>query len=117
FEFKSNRLVAGNNGFFSYLDPFGKKPYAYFSSYKGNNGYSPYGTSDCASLGVSPYYERTSPLTYLRPSGFQIISAGSDTIFGPGGGPWGRVAPASPATGAGSDDFANFASLRLGAGQ
>jgi general secretion pathway protein G len=45
FEFKSNRLTQWPNtapGFPSYLDGYGKTPYAYFSSYKSANGYNRY---------------------------------------------------------------------------
>ena len=45
FEFKSNRLVQWPNTapyFPSYLDGYGKIPYAYFSSYKTSNGYNRY---------------------------------------------------------------------------
>jgi type II secretory pathway pseudopilin PulG len=45
FDFKSNRLVQWPNTaplFPSYLDGYGKTPYAYFSSYKGANGYNRY---------------------------------------------------------------------------
>jgi prepilin-type N-terminal cleavage/methylation domain-containing protein len=133
FEFKSDRLIVRNNGFFSYVDPFGKgQPYAYFSSYKVMNGYNPYdvngnlvpptangvpvpGTflSDCASLGVQPYYKGTTGQGYYKPEGWQIICAGADGQFGAGG-LWNSGVVA---TGPGSDDFANFASARLGAGE
>jgi type II secretory pathway pseudopilin PulG len=122
FEFKSNRLVSqsqwafntqgGNtllmSDFYSYLDGYGKFPYAYFSSYKTANGYNRYfsmvqtapwaitGISDCQSLGVWPYaqsgvYPAAQPLTmpspvYLNSQTFQLISAGKRTElgFGPG---------------------------------
>ena len=71
-------------------------PYAYFSAYQTRNGYNRYGTSDCASLGVSPYAQSASaprnppsngsPVTtqYYNPSGYQIISSGTDGTFGQG---------------------------------
>ncbi len=114
FEFKSNRLVVGTGGFFNYTDAFGKKPYAYFSAGKVDNGYNRYGTSDCATLGVSPYFQSTSAsgTIFYNPRGFQIISAGADGNFGPGG----LVDPAVGATDAPSkDNFTNFSRLRLGA--
>src|SRR5438105_4459841 len=57
FEFDSSRLVP-SNGFYSYLDSYRQRPYAYFSSGKSRNDYNRYfGTyhnSDCASLLVIP---------------------------------------------------------------
>jgi prepilin-type N-terminal cleavage/methylation domain-containing protein len=134
YEFKSNRLVRlHGNRFFSYLDNYGRgdgngnllnatppyKPFAYFSSSKAGNDYTRYGdgpTSDCALLGVSPYREPgTNPVIFHNREGFQIISAGPDRLFGPGG-VW------SPSTAggipqAGRDDQANFYDRRLGASQ
>jgi len=113
-EFKANRLRREANGFFSYLDPWKKQPYAFFSSYKGSNGYSRYGSSDCASLGVSPYsINGTNPTRFFNSDGYQLISAGPDGLFGPGGG----IDPAAGVTtGNGRDDFSNFHSRRLSAG-
>ena len=56
---------------------------------------------------------------YWNPRSFQIISAGPDKAFGPGGIPdvngvpalWG---PGNPAVGAGEDDLSNFHDARLG---
>jgi prepilin-type N-terminal cleavage/methylation domain-containing protein len=111
FQFESKRLVMGANGFYSYNDPYGT-PYAYFSSYKLANGYNRYGTSDCANLGVSPYVQSTTPtVTFYNPKSFQIISAGKDKTFGPGG-LWGPNNP--PTTTAGADDMSNFSSGLLG---
>jgi type II secretory pathway pseudopilin PulG len=111
FDFKSNRLVslsqwifnqggnpAGFSDFYAYLDGYGKTPYAYFSSYKGANGYNRYytllGVSDCQSLGVWPYAQsgvypgpatQTLPTpVYLNSQSFQIISAGKNSAFGSG---------------------------------
>jgi prepilin-type N-terminal cleavage/methylation domain-containing protein len=113
YEFKSSRLVPCNSAptFYKYLDPYSSgntgQPYAYFTVY--SNG--TYG-SDCPNLGVNPYM---SGLTYLNPNGFQIISAGKNRLFGPGG-QW------NPTTGyggggPGADDLANFSSTFLGAPQ
>jgi hypothetical protein len=90
-EFTAERLVQiHGNRFYSYLDGYRKKPYAYFSSYGKRNGYNRYFSldrkSDCASLGVWPYAESVegdSP-QYANPARFQIISAGADGKFGPG---------------------------------
>jgi prepilin-type N-terminal cleavage/methylation domain-containing protein len=92
FDFESSRLVQiHGNAFYSYLDTYGQKPYAYFSSYTSPNGYNRYfgtlGISDCSTLGVWPYAEfvsATQPPRYLYPNKFQIISAGSDAKFGAG---------------------------------
>jgi len=70
FPFITSRLMIGNNQFYSYADPFSKNtPYAYFSAYRGANGYSPYATaaypvSDCnvpggATFPLTPTFTRT----------------------------------------------------------
>lgn len=114
FDFKSSRLWAfRGNSFFSYTDAYRKLPlptlplgapeqpqvYAYFSSYNRPNGYSPYGTSDCPGLRLSPLTTATELFPYasgqdasgnrqyLNPNTFQIISAGADGSFGPGSNP------------------------------
>ncbi len=112
FEFQTGRLVrqvgARLSPFFSYLDAYGSsdgngasigesKPFAYFSSYKSQNGYNRYvdpklPLSDCQTLGIWPYAEvmsppsATTPLAprYVKPNSFQIISAGANRRFGPG---------------------------------
>jgi len=118
FEFKSGRLVRSKNNFLVYRDAFSNEanpsqPYAYFSSSKSGNDYNRWGTSDCASLGVSPY---TLPggTSFINPNGFQIISAGPDRKFGPGGA-WdpSKGNPAEPT----KDDLANFSRAKLGAPQ
>jgi prepilin-type N-terminal cleavage/methylation domain-containing protein len=110
FEFKPGRLRrdpdAGN--FLVYLDPWREQPYAYFSATKAGNDYTP----DCPSLGVAPYFARGGQ--FLNPNGCQIISAGPDRRFGPGG-LW------NPATGGGgpngADDISNFSRGALGGPQ
>jgi prepilin-type N-terminal cleavage/methylation domain-containing protein len=110
FEFKARRLirdinppVAGTgsgNGFYYYLDPYGKGPFAYFSSGRNGNDYCDAGNTlltrltDCPSLnnGISsqflyPYCSSISataspPVQFVNPNGFQIISAGKDGLFG-----------------------------------
>jgi hypothetical protein len=127
YEFDSNRLVdLHHNGFYSYLDGHLGKPYAYFSSYRKQNGYNRYFSldrkSDCASLGVWPYAESIEGETprYLMPSKFQIISAGADGRFGPGTDltaespfTW-TPATAEQTPDPGKDDQSNFHSKRLG---
>ena len=95
FDFKSARLLSANapfafgtNAFFVYLDPYRKagdplaKPFVYFSTTNAPNNYSPYGSSDCPSLGIAPYQ---SAAGFVNPSGFQIVSAGENGKFGIGG--------------------------------
>jgi hypothetical protein len=124
FEFPSSQLflrsnAGGQAGFYSFGDQYKKSPqnpYAYFSNYGTREGYNRYGTtlalSDCTSLGLQPYFKgsATQPL-YENPSGFQIICAGADGKFGPGGF-WTGTAPAT-----GADDQSNFTNgSLLGAG-
>jgi prepilin-type N-terminal cleavage/methylation domain-containing protein len=142
--FQSSRLLVRNPSgaalftFYSYTDPYdrpasatvpAKQVYAYFSSYKGQNGYNRYGTSDCLSLGVSPYMEGAS--RFYNPNGFQIVCAGLDGVFGRGSLPAfnGGTAAIWTPTGAstspailvvngtqptGSDDMANFYDSLMG---
>lgn len=105
FDFKAARLLRNYGG---YLDVYNQKPYAYFSTTGVVNSY---GATDCMALGVQPYY--SSPGNYLKPDSFQIISAGADKQFGPGG----LYDPAAIAKGPGNDDMANFASGQLGSGK
>jgi prepilin-type N-terminal cleavage/methylation domain-containing protein len=110
-DFDAGRCVTlgTNTGFYSYLDAHAannqlKKPFAYFSSYKRANGYSPFGSSDNASLGVSPYIESSTPtVKYYAPDTYQIISAGANGVFGPGG-VW---TPGNNSV-QGKDDISNF---------
>jgi prepilin-type N-terminal cleavage/methylation domain-containing protein len=128
FEFKTNRLVdpgrATSPGYRVYIDAYGKLPFAYLSSYKTRNGYNRYYSattpqSDCASLGVYPYCDRAFTdangnlvpgVQYYNPETFQIISAGYDKKFGPGGA-W---APGAAISVNERDDMANFYENVLG---
>ncbi len=74
-----------------YLDRYGSNFYAYLSAYKSQNGYNPYGVSDCTLLGVDPYFDQynfvaspptITPTRFLKPNDFQIICAGPDGKFG-----------------------------------
>jgi prepilin-type N-terminal cleavage/methylation domain-containing protein len=104
------------NGFASYLDAYEKAPFAYFASYKKANGYGRYGGSDCPSLtanavdatgkpiivSIAPYvslfaldtntnsptYNTYIPFKYQNSDTFQIVSAGRNGLFGPGGSYW-----------------------------
>jgi hypothetical protein len=88
YQFDPTRLsLSSTNGFFSYLDPYAKgttgQPYAFFGTGTNANSYN--STSDCPSLGISPYYQGTQ---YFNPKTWQIISAGPDRNFGAGGALW-----------------------------
>jgi prepilin-type N-terminal cleavage/methylation domain-containing protein len=108
FKFVQKRLVKGANGFYSYNDPYGV-PYAYFSAYLGvGTSYNRYGSSDCSNLNVSPYSTATGK--YYNEKSFQIISAGPDQAFGPGG-KWTPGAVSGPT----ADDMSNFSETVLGA--
>jgi prepilin-type N-terminal cleavage/methylation domain-containing protein len=135
-QFESSRLVRNPaTGFFAYLDAWtssnGAQPYAYFSAYGVNNGYTnSWGllngaASDCPSLGFTfnpllavtggAYYQAAGTLkNYNNPRTHQIISAGQDQMFGAGGA-WVAAAGTmqSPAE---KDNQTNFARLVLGAG-
>jgi hypothetical protein len=92
-----------------YLDGWGTA-YAFFSSGPRGNDYN-ITSSDCQTLtgGTLPYFTGTvaSP-QFLNPNSFQIISAGPNKAFSPGG-PW------NPTTGTpGSDDMSNFSKGKLG---
>jgi prepilin-type N-terminal cleavage/methylation domain-containing protein len=98
FEFPAARLMsntnpAGQNGFPSFSDPF-KVPYAYFSTNGVKNGYN---AGDCTTLmntifpassatATSPNFipYRDTGTSFFRPTGFQIVSAGYDNVFGIG---------------------------------
>jgi hypothetical protein len=115
-DFESSRCeLLGGSPFPSYLDSHsassGKKvPFAYFSSYKRTNGYS---LTDNVSLGVAPYQESGAPLVkYVNPSSYQLISAGADGQFGPGG-----LWTPSSVPPQGRDDIANFSDRNLGVSQ
>src|SRR5262249_40418881 len=99
----------------SFVDYYGKLPYLYFSSGKaGNdssNGATAAPTEDPNTyMAVSPY--QLAATKYAQPNGFQIVCAGRDNIFGPGGLSWsgggGQLTPG------GKDDIANFSATKLG---
>jgi prepilin-type N-terminal cleavage/methylation domain-containing protein len=109
----SSNISVANSSYFSYLDPWGVNPYAYFSAYKKVNGYNRYlpyynslnpavNTSDCTTLTIEdrmtlsvgtgavwPYAQSVPGVanllpTYLNKDTYQIISAGPDKVFGQG---------------------------------
>jgi hypothetical protein len=124
FGFQSNRLriVGGRSArAFSYLDPYSNDvPYLYFAAAPTGNSYTP----DCSAVtnnkGVSsgpvlPYFNSTNPIGFINPTSYQIICAGKDGVFGPGG----QWTPATartvyPPGTAGSDDLSNFHPRPLG---
>jgi len=107
------------------VDPYGM-PYAYFATIGGKNGLycapetgvaitrnpaipQSYTTNFGPPLGsytVTPYISNGS---YLNANSFQIISAGKDMFFGPGG-------TQIPTVTVGADDQANFSKTLLGGG-
>jgi prepilin-type N-terminal cleavage/methylation domain-containing protein len=106
---------AGNNAannFPSYIDGYHKLPLVYFSSNKRPNGYTTSVPGN--TLGVSPYKQQDTPVTFYNSSTFQIISAGADGQFGPGGLWTSANFQAMPQ--AGKDDMSNFSDRTLGKG-
>ncbi len=121
YDFQPNRLVRLKGNAFSYVDPFDlNMPYVYFASVKGNDypniSFSATNLNGQGSS-VSPYYSSSAPVNYYKPDGFQIISAGLDGQFGPGGywissqaETWNGYMQGQP----GADDLSNFYSSKLG---
>ena len=137
FPFSPDRLMRQSNGFFQYLDPYKTgTPYIYLSAGKTRNGYNVTTTAtgtvtDCPQLPlprnppagataqpiVIPYKNGASGL-FLNPDSYQIISAGSDGVFGPGGSWDPTQGYGSPSAGTpayfGKDDLSNFSPNKLG---
>lgn len=118
YDFQIHRLDYLSSGqYFSYIDAYDhrrslgvKRPYLYFSSGRRGNHYQ---ENHGEKFGVKPY--RDTPSTYYKPDAFQIICAGDDGEFGPGG-LW-TPATASkvyPPGSPGSDDRSNFHPRLLG---
>jgi prepilin-type N-terminal cleavage/methylation domain-containing protein len=119
---KPKYLVDPTNGFPRMIDGYGN-PFAYFTSYDGKPPRAgfPYGgwgngnftsTKPGGPMGnVIPYSRTVGTVTqFENPSGFQLISAGKDGVFGTTG-DWTSVT-GTP----GEDDQANFTDRLLGAG-
>jgi hypothetical protein len=106
YEFQTNRLGIRAGSHLSCRDAYGQW-LAYFCSGRTPNGYG----SHCPSLSVSPYLEATG--RYHKPNSFQIISAGRDNTFGPGGTTW-TPATAASINANGRDDQCNFYEKALG---
>ncbi len=119
FEFKASRLlsVTGVNApsFPSYVDGYGKMPYAYFSSYGRRNGYNPYTATTppygSDNTGLTPY-QRTAN-NFWNPTSFQIISAGEDGQFGT---VTGVLTPGESVTAPVADNMTNVYESLLGSG-
>jgi prepilin-type N-terminal cleavage/methylation domain-containing protein len=86
----------------SYLDAYGNQPIMYFSAGNRPNGYQ--GGSN--SLGITPYFKSAGQ--FYNSDSFQLISAGADSNFGPGG-QWPPIA-----VGPGADDITNFSDKAMG---
>jgi prepilin-type N-terminal cleavage/methylation domain-containing protein len=109
-QFDSSRLFARNGSFFySFVDPWSTgKPYVFFSS--GKHGYS---NTDSHLIPSGPYYEMgTNPPRYWNANSFQLISAGKNGLYGPGGA-WSPATATSIHT-EGTDDQSNFYDAKLG---
>jgi prepilin-type N-terminal cleavage/methylation domain-containing protein len=124
FQFVTARLYSRKGDtFYSYQDGWGmNQPYAYFCAGKSRDGYNPAPASgapggDCPSLMPRGAYFQTgtNPIRYFESTRFQIISAGRDGQFGPGG-TWSAPNATSIAP-AGKDDQANFSNYELGVAQ
>jgi len=122
FDFKVDRIMMGGH----YVDYYGT-PYLYFSSKNGND-YQVFGQAFGAGNGgtVIPTYQAnggwgptpTAPLVgldgkYLKPNGFQIISAGPDKMFGAGGVYNPGIGEYSPGA-RGGDDLSNVVRGSMG---
>lgn len=91
------------NGNHEMVDPWGT-PFAYFTSIHGND--YPAVTFTANGSSVSPFTEAG---RFVQQKSFQIISAGPNRIFGPGGDYRGANAAAYRAGAIGGDDLSNFA--------
>jgi len=109
--------AAGAVGFPSYTDPFGSKPYVFFSASNRKNGYLPFFATlhDCGTLtGTTfvPYRDtQISPTQFSchQPTGFQIISAGYDKLYGGGGLTGGNTGSGTPD----GDNITNFSNGQI----
>lgn len=110
----SNKHVMPGPNNFAWLVDGWKRPFAYFVAFNGKvakaGQYGGWHGSPHPANGVLPYTSGTgSAAGYVNPQGFQIISAGKDGAFGPGGN-WGGGG------GPGADDRGSFSTNNLGAG-
>jgi prepilin-type N-terminal cleavage/methylation domain-containing protein len=102
------------------------KPYLYFSSGKTANGYNAYAAAspnppvyDCRTIiNIGPYSQPAGAgqaVQYYHPDTIQIVSAGKNRAFGPGGA-WSGLNPTAIGA-AGADDLTDFAQRKMGAPQ
>lgn len=116
FHFKPTRLLAGSNGFFTYRDPFERAngvatSYAYFVGGKGG------WVANANSTGAYFYADSVGGSNPVNASGYQIICAGQDGIFGSTPSARGSWTGAGTSSSNGTDDLANFSRAQLlGAG-
>jgi prepilin-type N-terminal cleavage/methylation domain-containing protein len=116
-------VVTANPGtadsYWSFVDIFGTQPFIYFSSKKAGNDYINNWLQGSAAQnlqydlqgGCAPFL--MSGTRFANPNGFQILSAGRDTLFGTGGLNWAGVSGGSVSMG-GYDDISNFHPTLLG---
>ena len=106
FVFEENRLdrTTGTNGVPQFIDPWGT-PYIYFRSLSGNDYTGSFPTTTSPTGKVDPYQESAS--RFANQQTVQIISAGRDKKFGPGGSWTPGVSPYTDGD-VGADDLANF---------
>jgi prepilin-type N-terminal cleavage/methylation domain-containing protein len=129
YDFQTPRLVheplstptAPAAGFFKYRDAYnnGQQPayYVYLSPVNGKYNTDATFTVTDSRQGVVPYVLTTSPVVkFLNNDSFQIICAGPNGVFGPGGTNW-SVANGYGKGLPGSDDLSNFSAVELSAGQ
>jgi prepilin-type N-terminal cleavage/methylation domain-containing protein len=122
-------VLLHGNPFPSYLDAYynvqappgvSLKPYLYFSSGLRTNGYNGTQPGDCPSFAIPP---GPAPMPFINPANgrfynadsYQIISAGRDHLFGPGG-LWSVANADAYATTPGGDDLTNIHGNQMGAG-
>jgi prepilin-type N-terminal cleavage/methylation domain-containing protein len=101
-----NSALVPNQLFPSYLDGYGTQPYMYFAPLRGRpEGY----LTAPNSLGMRPYAKNVAMTQFYLPDSIQLLCAGKDGQFGPGG----YWVPGT-ATGVGDDDTSNFHDKKLG---
>jgi prepilin-type N-terminal cleavage/methylation domain-containing protein len=100
------------------LDPYKNRPYLYFASRYGNDYSFTLNVAPITgqALTVTPFQDpTTSPPRFINAHSFQIVCAGPDGLYGPGG-PWQAGAgPYAVGNQPGADDLANFHPLKLSA--
>jgi prepilin-type N-terminal cleavage/methylation domain-containing protein len=124
------RLLVGGNSFPSFIDVYGTQPYLYFSSKKAGNDYT-YSTTNLP-FTTLPFFEFVEyqnankgivSVRFKNANAFQILCAGRDTTFGPGGENWPGAtikydSPGMTSQGAtdqnGYDDMSNFHGTLIG---